>query len=193
MRLSERYAVPEDLALLYEFLNSLDLRQYVERGTAHEVRDELSGAESFSAWMRTRSLREARRPAKDDHRRALDLRAALRSFVEIAPDRRRGSSEDLWKVTADFPLVVSLSGGAGPVLQPLAGSSALGHVLAEFHGLARSGRLDRLKMCASEECKWIFFDRSKPGNRRWCSSALCGNRHKTRSYRQRLRGEEHSP
>lgn len=195
MRLSEKYAVLQDLALLYEFLNSLDLRQYVERGTAHEVGDELSTAESLSAWMRARSLRDARRPTtKDDHRRALDLRAALRSFVEIAPDRRQGSSGDrLWRVTADFPLVVSLSGAEGPILQPLAGSSALGHVLAEFHGLARSGRLDRLKMCASEECKWIFFDRSKPGNRRWCSSALCGNRHKTRSYRQRLRGDERSP
>jgi hypothetical protein len=28
-----------------------------------------------------------------------------------------------------------------------------------------------------------FYDRSKPGNRRWCSSVLCGNREKTRSYR----------
>jgi predicted RNA-binding Zn ribbon-like protein len=197
MRLSEKYAVPQDLALLYEFLNSLDLRRYVERGTAHEARDELSTAESLSEWMRARSVGDAqRRVTKSDHQRALDLRTALRSFVEIAPDQRRarsGAEDGLWKVTADFPLVLRLSGADGPVLQPLAGSSALGRVLAELHGLSLSSRLDRLKMCASEECKWIFFDRSKPGNRRWCSSALCGNRHKTRSYRQRVRGEEDSP
>jgi len=196
MRLSDKYAVPQDLALLYEFLNSLDLRRYVEQGTAHEARDELSTAASLSDWMRARSLGDPRRRiARADHQRALDLRAALRSFVEIAPELRRSASragDKPWRVTADFPLVVSLSGVGGPVLEPLAGSSALGRVLAELHGLALSGRLDRLKMCASEECKWIFFDRSKPGNRRWCSSAVCGNRHKTRSYRQRARAERHA-
>lgn len=194
MRLSEKYAVPKDLALLYEFLNSLDLRRYVEKGTAHEARDELSTAASFSAWMRARSVGDVQhRVNESDYQRALDLRAALRSFVEIVPDQRRGRSDaedDLWKVTADFPLVLRLSGADRPELQPLAGSSALGRVLAELLGLSLTSRLDRLKMCASEECKWIFFDRSKPGNRRWCSSALCGNRHKTRSYRQRVRGEE---
>jgi predicted RNA-binding Zn ribbon-like protein len=58
-------------------------------------------------------------------------------------------------------------------------------VLAEFLALSASGRLGRLKMCSSKECNWIFFDRSKPGNRRWCSSLLCGNRQKTRDYRKR--------
>jgi CGNR zinc finger len=52
-----------------------------------------------------------------------------------------------------------------------------------LHRLAQGDRLDRLKMCASDACRWIFYDRSKPGNRRWCSSVLCGNREKTRSYR----------
>ena len=57
------------------------------------------------------------------------------------------------------------------------------HILAELHRLAQGDRLDRLKMCASDACRWIFYDRSKPGNRRWCSSVLCGNREETRSYR----------
>ena len=35
--------------------------------------------------------------------------------------------------------------------------------------------------------QWIFLDRSKPGNRRWCSSLICGNRQKTRDYRKRSR------
>jgi predicted RNA-binding Zn ribbon-like protein len=53
--------------------------------------------------------------------------------------------------------------------------------------LSVTARLERLKVCSSEECRRVFFDRSKPGNRRWCSADLCGNRHKTRSYRQRQR------
>jgi predicted RNA-binding Zn ribbon-like protein len=60
--------------------------------------------------------------------------------------------------------------------------------LAELHRLGEVGRLDRLKMCASNECHWVFYDLSKPGNRRWCSSILCGNREKTRNYRSRKRG-----
>ncbi|MBR0825676.1 CGNR zinc finger domain-containing protein [Bradyrhizobium manausense] len=30
-----------------------------------------------------------------------------------------------------------------------------------------------------------FFDRSKPVTRRWCQSALCANREKTRACRER--------
>jgi predicted RNA-binding Zn ribbon-like protein len=55
------------------------------------------------------------------------------------------------------------------------------------YGLAKTDRLARLKTCASEDCRWIFFDRSKPANRHWCSSNLCGNRQKTRTYRLRHR------
>jgi predicted RNA-binding Zn ribbon-like protein len=42
-------------------------------------------------------------------------------------------------------------------------------------------------MCASDECQRVFFDRSKPASRRWCQSTLCGNRNKTRAYRERQR------
>ena len=69
----------------------------------------------------------------------------------------------------------------------MSGSSALGRVLSQMLGLAGTGLLDRLKTCASDECHWIFFDRSKPATRHWCSSARCGNRLKTRTYRARHR------
>ena len=74
-------------------------------------------------------------------------------------------------------------------LQPADGASALGLVLAQLLALAGAGRLDRLKICKSNECHWVFFDRSKPGNRRWCSSLLCGNRQKTREYRKRAKSD----
>jgi hypothetical protein len=46
-RLSEKLAIPSDLALLYDFVNSLDLRRldprrYVEQGTAHDPSDGLA-------------------------------------------------------------------------------------------------------------------------------------------------------
>ena len=33
----------------------------------------------------------------------------------------------------------------------------------------------RLKRCSGINCGWFFFDRSKPGRRRWCDMATCGN------------------
>jgi predicted RNA-binding Zn ribbon-like protein len=32
----------------------------------------------------------------------------------------------------------------------------------------------RLKQCPGESCGWLFIDRSKRGNRRWCSMRECG-------------------
>ena len=72
-------------------------------------------------------------------------------------------------------------------LVPVPGSNALGRVLGQMVSSAEKGQLRRLKTCASDECHWIFFDRSKPANRHWCSSSVCGNRQKTRAYRERQR------
>jgi predicted RNA-binding Zn ribbon-like protein len=65
--------------------------------------------------------------------------------------------------------------------------AGLSPIVAELYDGSRNGTLDRLKMCASDECHRVFFDRSKPSTRRWCMSSLCGNRMKTRSYRERQR------
>jgi predicted RNA-binding Zn ribbon-like protein len=34
----------------------------------------------------------------------------------------------------------------------------------------------------------MFYDTSRPGNRRWCSMQRCGNRHKVGNYRTRHTG-----
>jgi len=45
-------------------------------------------------------------------------------------------------------------------------------------------RCERIRTCP--ECRMLFFDTSRPGQRRWCSSASgCGNRAKVRRHRQR--------
>lgn len=191
MRLSEKFPVPAEIALLYEFVNSLDLRRYVENGTKHAVGDELSTLPELEDWLRARGLLEegARLDARDHHN-ALELRGALRSFLALDPaDRAAKASATAHMDTAasHFPLILKVSESGGVRLRPAPGAGALGLVLAELHLLLQTGRLDRLRMCASDECNWMFFDRSKPGNRRWCSSALCGNRHKTRAYRHRQR------
>jgi len=194
---SQKYAVPPELALLYDFVNTLDCRRYVEQGLAHTAGDALATPVQMEAWMRRRQLLPpAKRIDGDDHSRAKELRDALRSFLALSPEGRRQDSEAANRLTTastKFPLALVVADGGSVTLQAAAGSSVLGGVLAEVYGLAHGDRLSRLKTCASEDCRWIFFDRSKPANRHWCSSTLCGNRQKTRTYRRKHRQPGGSP
>jgi predicted RNA-binding Zn ribbon-like protein len=67
-------------------------------------------------------------------------------------------------------------------------------VEAAFATIARdaidllSGPLaDRIRECAAPDCALLFVDSSRPGRRRWCAGEACGNRTRTKTYRQRRR------
>jgi predicted RNA-binding Zn ribbon-like protein len=187
--------VPPGFGLLYNFANSLDLRRFVQGGVTHATADQLATVAQLEEWMRGRGLLEKSvRLSRSDHRKALELREALRQFLGRAPADRRGIdvAGRLNAAAADFPLILRVSDAGELDLQPerRGALGGLGRILADLQLAAESGNLDRLKMCASDECRWVFYDRSKPATRRWCSSALCGNRHKTRTYR-RKHGRRH--
>jgi len=40
----------------------------------------------------------------------------------------------------------------------------------------------RVRICANPECGLLFYDASRTKRRRWCSMAVCGNRHKVASF-----------
>jgi predicted RNA-binding Zn ribbon-like protein len=115
----------------------------------------------------------------------------VRDYLQCEPPARSRDKEAVRALNGtlkSFPLRVAAKDD-GMVLQAaredaLAGLSS---IVAELYDGARNGTLDRMKMCASDECRRVFFDRSKPSTRRWCMSSLCGNRMKTRSYRERQR------
>jgi predicted RNA-binding Zn ribbon-like protein len=48
----------------------------------------------------------------------------------------------------------------------------------------------RLRICANEDCRWVFFDSSPGGRRRWCNMAVCGNRAKVARHRARQRSQQ---
>ena len=57
-----------------------------------------------------------------------------------------------------------------------------------------SGNPERIKVCASDTCDWIFYDGSRTSRRRWCDMATCGNRAKAARHRARERAaSEASP
>lgn len=52
------------------------------------------------------------------------------------------------------------------------------------------GQPERLRICANEDCRWVFNDTSRTGRRKWCDMSTCGNRAKVARHRQRKRDEE---
>jgi predicted RNA-binding Zn ribbon-like protein len=47
------------------------------------------------------------------------------------------------------------------------------------------GAQARLRICANPGCGLFFSDNSRTRRRRWCSMAICGNRHKVASFARR--------
>jgi predicted RNA-binding Zn ribbon-like protein len=186
---SRKFQVPDELANLYDFANSLDVRHFTHHGVPHEQGDQLAGPRELADWMSQRGLstRAKITPAMFDT--ALQLRTGVRAYLQCDPaDRNKAAAQALDAAMRLFPLVAEAHGD-GMVLRgsrsdALAGLSV---VVAELYDGSVTGTLDRLKTCAAEECRRVFFDRSKPATRRWCMSTLCGNRTKTRTYRERHR------
>ena len=193
-KLSRKFNVPDELADLYDFANTLDVRHFVHHGVRHPQADGLATPQQLTAWLSEHGLAAAdAKITQPMLEAALALRAAVRAYLQCDPAERRRNREVIRELNAalqPFPLTV-LAGGRGGTLvaarnDALGGLSA---VVREFYDGSLNGSLDRLKMCASEECRRVFFDRSKPATRRWCMSTLCGNRMKTRAWRERQRAD----
>jgi|SRR3981081_1463507 predicted RNA-binding Zn ribbon-like protein len=192
-RQSRKFKVPDELANLYDFANSLDVRHFTHHGVQHVPGDELAGPRELGVWMSQRGLSWTNAkvtPAMFET--ALQLRASVRSYLQCDPLERRknrDAARSLNTALRLFPLVVEAHNDRSMVLRAARGDALAGlsAVVAELYDGAVKGTLDRLKMCAAEECRRVFFDRSKPATRRWCMSTLCGNRMKTRTYRERHR------
>ena len=190
---SRKFQVPDELAHLYDFANSLDVRHFTHHGVQHAQGDELIGPRELAAWMsRQRLLAEGTKITAAMFDSALRLRAGIRAYLECNPAQRRKDTEavrSLNKAMKLFPLVAEARGDRSMTLATSRrdGLAGLSVVVAELYDGSINGTLDRLKMCAAEECRRVFFDRSKPATRRWCMSTLCGNRMKTKTYRARHR------
>ncbi len=190
---SRKFQVPDELAHLYDFANSLDVRHFTHHGVQHAQGDELIGPRQLAVWMsRQGLLAEGTKITAAMFDSALRLRAGIRAYLECNPAQRRKDTEvvrSLNKAMKLFPLVAEARGDRSMTLATSRrdGLAGLSVVVAELYDGSINGTLDRLKMCAAEECRRVFFDRSKPATRRWCMSTLCGNRMKTKTYRARHR------
>ena len=52
------------------------------------------------------------------------------------------------------------------------------------------GHPERIRICDNDRCRWVFYDTSRTGRRRWCDMATCGNRAKAARHRARAKAGE---
>jgi predicted RNA-binding Zn ribbon-like protein len=183
--------LPAEVALVHAFLNTLDERSYRVHGHHLEPGDQLDSCASLEAWLLEHHLLEEplapvrTRAQRETLALALGLRSSLREAVEASADGPSTAALE------EFPLVPCL-GGDGVSLRVAAPRSpqvvaqvhsALGRVVITSVELSATGSWKRLRMCPAPDCRWIFYDRSRPGKARWCSPSLCGNRYKLRRTR----------
>ncbi len=50
-----------------------------------------------------------------------------------------------------------------------------------------------VRICANPACRLFFYDDSRTHRRRWCSMAVCGNRHKVASFLRRHTAHRREP
>ncbi len=182
---SHRQPAPGDLEVVRAFVNTLD----VEAGV-----DDVATPEALTAWLREHALVGAEESAsRADVRRAGELREALREVLlgnhggyETDP-AATATLEDAAR-RARLELRFGPDATARPEPARAGVDGALGRLLAIVAAAQAEGTWQRLKSCPADDCRWAFYDRSRNRSAVWCNMAICGNRAKVRSYRDRHGG-----
>ncbi|MGZ8632034.1 MAG: CGNR zinc finger domain-containing protein [Actinomycetota bacterium] len=169
---------PGDLELVRAFVNSLDIDAGI---------DDLGTPSSSAAWLEAYGW-----PTRVDRSELEELvraREALRDLVSA-----RGTSEEhramgvVDAVARRYPVIVQVSSPSA--LAPSA-NGGVAAFLERILGLVAAARIDgsweRMRACANDRCRWLFYDHSRNRSRTWCTMDLCGSQAKMRAYRRRLR------
>jgi predicted RNA-binding Zn ribbon-like protein len=178
----DRAPAPGRLRLVQRFVNTNDL----ETGP-----DLLPDAIALGAWLREAGILEPdAEVGPADHRRAIELREAIRDLVAA----HAGLPHD--PIAQEIVNEAARRARLRPVLDdPLTGrlepettgvDGALGHIVSAIHAAIAEGTWPRLKACERDVCRWAFYDRSKNRSSHWCATSVCGQREKNRrAYRRR--------
>lgn len=169
-------AVPAELLVVEEFCNSTtllygtDALATIDGGREWLDRLGWGGTPTIAQLVSLREAREVVRAFLTD-RTNLAARSALNRLAQEHCARPH--------IDDDGQLALTSTAGSGTPVSPV---GAVVEALL-LHGLTGSGQ--RLRTCASEECRWVFYDTSRSGTRAWCDMNTCGARSKMRQYRQR--------
>lgn len=181
----------------FDFLNTIEL----ESGS---LVDHLETFEDAAGWLIDRGVchsgrgPEALRPpdltAEGALSRVKTVRTALREVAHAVSEGRPADPNALAEVNRAIAArerieLVSAPDGASlghsHVGDPL--DDALARLADPLVHEIGAGRSDRVRICANDTCRWVFYDESRAGRRRWCDMASCGNRAKAARHRARVK------
>jgi predicted RNA-binding Zn ribbon-like protein len=153
--------------------------------------DELVSPEALVAWLAERGLCSPTSAAtRNDLRRAIELREALRSVLLAHTDRSPvpasalGTLEDAAR-RARLRLRFDEWGAAALEPERPGAAAGLGRLLAIVNDAIAQGTWSCLKVCRDPTCAWAFYDHTRNHSGSWCTMGVCGNRSKARAYRAR--------
>jgi predicted RNA-binding Zn ribbon-like protein len=168
------------------------------RGDPQRRTEYLSDYLDLVAWARhagVLSSGEARELAASDRdaatkalRQTLTLREALHALWTGC-----GSPSDADKIADAYRSALraqrlTIDAGVGAWHDmTLSAQTPLHRLAAEAVTLLTSVPISRVKRCGDPACGWLFLDTSHRQNRRWCSTADCGNRARVRRFYERSR------
>ncbi len=143
--------------------------------------------------------------ATEAYHEAISLRETLYRVLRASAERRQPDEADADALRAAVARLQSRRllvtdgtawrwawSGGDPLRLP--GWIILADAIDLLAGAGQADEADRanLRVCAGQDCGWLFVDTSKNHTRRWCSMSGCGNRSKTQRHYQRLRAKRAS-
>lgn len=122
---------------------------------------------------------------------ARQLREVIRELVMLRKDNQPGNPAGLnsfLRKAVSHPQLVWPASGAPQLERQRKQQTAeqfLSPIAEAAANLLVTGDFNLIRRCEHPECILWFYDRTKAHKRRWCSMALCGNRHKVAEFRKR--------
>jgi len=160
--------------------------------------DFLQSDADVMAWLERAGFVPEGMSEGDPVARLLDVARGFRELLRnLVAQRKAGAALDLGPLNAYLAqasrhLELSADADGRLVLQARydAGSAKklIGPLVESAAELLADGDFSLVKHCENPECILIFLDKTKSHRRRWCSMAVCGNRAKVASFRQRQQG-----
>lgn len=170
---------PDDLKILQDLLNTLDLRDQVDR---------LSTTRELGAWLADHGILPSGTELTEGNlRQAHDLRQGLRALAaanagHVLDEAAVARLDEAARRAAPRIRFDHRGTGRFEILTK-SFAEALGSLVGLVIVAQIGDRLKRFKVCARSGCRAVFYDTSKVGNGKWCT-ARCGDRVRARAYRR---------
>ncbi len=188
-----------NVEITFDFLNTLDYDDGFPR-------EGLPTLEGVLAWFADHGLihregadrlrREAvsrPRVAAKDLERVHAVRAALREVADSVVEHRAARKDALATINRALHARQVIELAPSPdgvhvdhrhVGDPV--DDALARLSEALVTELTAGDPERIRICDNDTCRWVFYDTSRTGRRRWCDMATCGNRAKAARHRAKV-------